>query len=257
MTDNENEIFIGGALKSPEDKRDHIAETVMARQRSLKALPEELDLRGDMQDVVNQGSQGTCSAQSASAIREYQEQKEMQLNQYLSPQFVYNLRSNYPGAGMFGRNTMEILLKNGICRELTYAYGTIEPIEDIPSEVYNEAKHHVIQEYARVTTLKGLKESLYRNGPCYISFPVYNYGGRFWKEKEGDKMIGGHAVCVVGYNKEGFILRNSWGKGWVDNGYTVYPYRDWNSHWEIWTVIDADTPDDINYKKKTKCCNII
>jgi len=31
---------------------------------------------------------------------------------------------------------------------------------------------------------------------------------------------GGHAVCVVGYTKQGtFIVRNSWGDGWGDNGF--------------------------------------
>jgi C1A family cysteine protease len=31
---------------------------------------------------------------------------------------------------------------------------------------------------------------------------------------------GGHAVCIVGYTKEGrFIIRNSWGTGWGDKGF--------------------------------------
>lgn len=30
---------------------------------------------------------------------------------------------------------------------------------------------------------------------------------------------GGHAVCLVGYSKKGFIVRNSWGKDWGDKGF--------------------------------------
>jgi hypothetical protein len=30
---------------------------------------------------------------------------------------------------------------------------------------------------------------------------------------------GGHAVCVVGYTPDRFIIRNSWGKGWGDEGF--------------------------------------
>jgi hypothetical protein len=30
---------------------------------------------------------------------------------------------------------------------------------------------------------------------------------------------GGHAVCLVGYSKNGFIVRNSWGKKWGDKGF--------------------------------------
>jgi hypothetical protein len=30
---------------------------------------------------------------------------------------------------------------------------------------------------------------------------------------------GGHAVAMVGYEKDSFIVRNSWGTGWADRGY--------------------------------------
>ncbi len=31
--------------------------------------------------------------------------------------------------------------------------------------------------------------------------------------------LGGHCVALVGYNKDGFIVRNSWGTGWGDKGF--------------------------------------
>jgi C1A family cysteine protease len=30
---------------------------------------------------------------------------------------------------------------------------------------------------------------------------------------------GGHAVCLVGYTKNYFIVRNSWSSQWGDNGF--------------------------------------
>jgi len=101
--------------------------------------------------------------------------------------------------------------------------------------------------------LGGLKSSLFQNGPCYISFPVYNFSGRFWNQDTGNSMIGGHAVCVVGYNKEGVIIRNSWGSNWNKDGHTVYSYNDWGKHWEIWTTIDADQ-DDQDYGPDDDSC---
>ena len=59
-----------------------------------------------------------------------------------------------------------------------------------------------------------------------------------WKPRTGDKRQGGHAMTVVGYNEEGFIIRNSWGPYWGNDGYCTYTYADWGSHWEIWTTID-------------------
>ena len=34
-----------------------------------------------------------------------------------------------------------------------------------------------------------------------------------------DDEPGGHAICLVGYTADAFIIRNSWGAGWGDNGF--------------------------------------
>lgn len=250
-----------GALPSLPDHRDYIAEEIYKDRKtksvgSLKKAPETLDLRDYLQEVVDQGYQSTCAAQTAVVMKEFQEKIQVDLNKRLSPQFVYNLRSNYPGAGMHGRDVMKILTNNGVCREEIYEYGKIEPADKIPEEALEEGKNYAIAEYARVTTLEGLKQSLVKNGPCYISFPVYNYGSNFWIGKDGEDFVGGHAVAVVGYNKEGFIIRNSWGKDWGNEGYTLYPFKEWGSHWEVWTTIDGPSPH-IDYLEKTKCKCII
>lgn len=45
-----------------------------------------------------------------------------------------------------------------------------------------------------------------------------------------DKTVGGHAMCIIGYDdyKNGgsgaFLVQNSWGNDWVDNGYFWLPY---------------------------------
>jgi len=38
-------------------------------------------------------------------------------------------------------------------------------------------------------------------------------------EYRRDTVRGGHAVCVVGYTPESFIVRNSWGSTWGDQGF--------------------------------------
>merc|ERR1711918_21674 len=94
-------------------------------------------------------------------------------------------------------------------------------------------------------TIDGLKKALVTNGPCLIAFPVYNYGQYMWIQNNDSGSFGGHAMTVVGFDdeKNHFIIRDSWGKNWQDNGYCYYPYSHWGSHWEIWTTIDLDTID--------------
>ena len=38
---------------------------------------------------------------------------------------------------------------------------------------------------------------------------------------------GGHAFVIVGYNRDGFIIQNSWGTGWGTGGRAVLQYEDW------------------------------
>jgi C1A family cysteine protease len=243
--------IILNVIPSPPDERDWIAESVY-RKRDLVSFPSTLDYRPLLQPIRSQWGLGTCAAQTASCMKEWQEKNDVNINEYMSPQFIYNNRSN-EGEGMFGRDVMKILQTKGCCRERIFPYKRQQ--EGVTQEAIDDAKKFTIKSYANVATMDGLKMSLYNNGPCYISFPCFNYSTIFWKQANTDqKRLGGHAVAVVGYDKKGFILRNSWGINWGDNGYTIYPYEDFGSHWDIWTCVDekSSTPDD-NDKLKG-CC---
>ena len=58
---------------------------------------------------------------------------------------------------------------------------------------------------------------------------------------DGDKQLGGHAVCCVGYDddKQCFVVRNSWGSSWGDGGYFYMPYKymtDSGLASDFWTI---------------------
>lgn len=167
-----------GAIQSPHDTRDLVAEHIYPNTRAI-ALPKELDLRKDLQPIRDQGEQGSCVAQSCAAMKEWQEKKQLGLNQYMSPQFIYNNRSNYPEEGMYPRNAMKILYSKGSCLEKTYPYGIIEKAENINDKAMDEATRYRIMRYAKIHTVNGVKTALYKNGPCIITFPVYNYSPQF------------------------------------------------------------------------------
>lgn len=38
---------------------------------------------------------------------------------------------------------------------------------------------------------------------------------------------GGHAFAIVGYNRQGFLIQNSWTSAWGSGGFAILSYRDW------------------------------
>ena len=267
---NSDDIILN-VIKSPIDNRDWL----IGNKLNI-VVPQLLDYRYLLQPIRDQGSQGTCYAQSAACAKEWQENKDYGFNNYLSPQFFYNHRPNVYDEhdnndyGMFGRDVMRLLSNIGICTEDEYPYGKIENKNEINVSITESALKHKIKSYARIDSIDTLKLSLYKNGPCLIAFPIYNYSDQMWsKNNEDDKLIGGHAMTVVGYTKDSFIIRNSWGKYWGEKGYCYYKFKDWGAHWEIWSIVDDKTiiikpnivPDidiDLNsqQEEKTKNCFI-
>lgn len=224
--------------KSKSDVRDKVL--LFENQK----LPEIFDMRSDLMPCRDQGDQGACYAYSAACVKEYQEKKNYGFDGYFSPQFFYCNRENLydrdseNDEGMYGRDVMKILLKIGICKESSCPVNSVNNKNNISNSVFTEASNHTITGYASIRDLYSLKKSLTENGPALIGFPVFNFTDQMWIKRQGDQDLGGHAMTVVGYNKEGFIIRNSWGPLWADNGYCIYKYKDWGVHYEIWSTID-------------------
>ena len=48
---------------------------------------------------------------------------------------------------------------------------------------------------------------------------------------------GGHAIAIVGYTYEGFIIQNSWGPAWGKEGFALLPYEDFLIHaTDVWAA---------------------
>ncbi len=243
----------GGALRSDSAR---VASTTRYEScmRTRFALPRSIDLRPDLLAVRDQMDTSQCVAFSVACVKEYQEYIEHGMREYFSPQFVYDLREN-SGDGMYLPNAMTILKNTGCATEREH------PFRLPPSPgALQQAANYRIDRYAVVNSTQSLKQALVEQGPCIISFPVYNSGPRFWAGGNGNGA--GHCVAVVGYDddRRHFILRNSWGRLWGENGYTYYSYDDWGSHWEIYSSVDAvsetvdpSVVDDDTPAKKCTC----
>lgn len=238
-------------VPSPEDTRDWSAERLL----TIATFPSTLDLRGLCQPIRNQGSQGACAAMAGSAMKEVHEYKDYALHEYLSPQYIYNMRPNKTTSGMYMRDLMKILSKYGVCKETTYPYTTTMTIT---KAITSEANKFRIKGYASISTIDGLKASLYSNGPAVIAVPVYNKSNTLWDQQPGELLQGGHAMAVVGYDATGFIIRNSWGTTWGNDGYTIFPYTHWGKQWEIWTTVDILTgPEKTTTTKSNTALSVI
>lgn len=236
-------------LRSEDDPRDWRAENIYAAGE----LPETFSVKKQLGPIRNQGSFGTCAAQTAVCMKEYQEYKEDGLVEPLSPMFVYAHRTPAGSPGMFPRDVMEVMQKYGSVAEKDYKYkGKHQDPQYISDELRAIGKNFIIKNYARIATIDALKRALIADGPCFIGLPAFNFGDTFWKAGFGDKQQGGHAVAIVGYDKKGFILRNSWGYEWGDRGYGHFPYTDWGIQWEVWTTIDELSDKITDYKYKAK-----
>lgn len=230
-----------GALRSPETRlaaaQIHVAATT--------PIPATLDLRPQLMGIRDQGNQGACVAFAATAIIEFLARKDNNAHIYMAPQFVYNCRS-FNTEGMTPADAESILQNLGVPLERTYPYGKVEAKSQIPAAVFKEAAGWRIESGLRVLTMDAAKSALVTNGPCLVTFPAYNYSGRFWHQNVEDLLLGGHAVAVVGYTNTGFIIRNSWGASWNGCGYTEYPFGDWGCHWEMWTYADSPPHPRVN-----------
>jgi len=219
--------------KSEPDSRDIVLKTV-----KQVVVPETYDLRKMLFPVANQGNEGSCSAYTAACIKEYHEHLQNRKLIHMSTDYIYSQRAGKPEEGMTPKETMEILYKQG---SLPSSLWKSKYNSFLSGAVVEVARNFKISGYGKVTDLKALKQSILNYGVGYFAIPVYNSGSQPWVQNPGEELLGGHAIAVVGWTKEGFILRNSWGEEWGDQGYTIFPFSDWGKQWEAWFAIDAET----------------
>jgi cathepsin X len=83
-----------------------------------------------------------------------------------------------------------------------------------------------VDEYGTVTGEQGMMQEIYQRGPiaCGIAVPdsLESYTGGIYQDTTGDQNIV-HDISVVGYGVENgtkyWVVRNSWGTHWGENGF--------------------------------------
>lgn len=224
-----------------------------------KSLPVSVDLRQWCSPVEDQGALGSCTAHAGVGIVEYYERKSFGRHIEASRLFLYKVTRNLMkvkgDTGAYLRTTMGAMVLFGVSPEAYWPYTDDEKLFDRePSSFcYAFAQNYQTIKYFRHDSpgtktgevLEKLKTYLSKGHPAMFGLTVYNSieqaekTGRIPFPSSKERMEGGHAVVAVGYDDRmkvknnygkietigALLIRNSWGRGWGEEGYGWLPYE--------------------------------
>ncbi len=210
------------ALQAEEDYLDRL------QGKPGPSLPTAFDWRasGGVTSVKDQGNCGSCWAFGSLG------QLEALLKIYtgatydLSEQFLVSCETdNFGCDGGYMDRVYNYLKSTGAPNENCFGYKAADlacnPCADWASQVKK------ISAYTWVCRSKlntnNIKSAVYSNGPLTVTMDVYNdffnYSSGCYSHVTG-AYAGGHSVLIVGWTADGcWIVKNSWGPGWGEQGY--------------------------------------
>lgn len=212
-----------GALESPKDLRDFRVSSTITNV----TLPEEFNLTST--SIKNQGMVNSCVAHALSSML------EKKYKDVFSTGWIYGFRPEgyYQGEGMYPREALKTLQKQGAVKQQDFPYN-IEMIEaktkvdDNITLLEAQAEDYKISAYARLYSENEIKSWLYtKEIPIPISIATDNL------QLDNNNIIkipkvypnSGHEMMIIGWNKTGYIIQNSWGEDWGDKGTAILPYE--------------------------------
>ncbi|MCR8645745.1 C1 family peptidase [Paenibacillus sp. N1-5-1-14] len=222
----------------------------------LAQVPRQVDLRQAMSPIVDQGKLGTSiSCAIVSGLKQYWMRYEDRKIVDLSPLYHHwTMQKSYGDSSStlaFSiRQGMKALHQFGVCEEADYPYDLTKG-EHKPSEDAEQRAYYHINGYKRVRNLLGVKIALAEDQPVVFGMKVYSSFLRVSKSgvipypnRSKDTLLGTHAMLIVGYvdkkkSSDGyFIVRNSMGTSWGDQGYGYLRYSFFKKKgmlFDLWT----------------------
>jgi len=242
-----------GWIRDLPDHRDFMYSVPAA---TLQALPSSADLRPHCPPVYDQGQLGSCTANAIAGALQFDEIKEhknglstpSRLFIYYNERVIEGTVTSDSGAQL--RDGVKTVAKQGICPEKVWPYDISKFAVKPPTLAYKDAAKDKATNYLRLSQAANqLKGCLASGYPFVFGFTVYESFESADVSKTGivpmpspnEAVLGGHAVCAVGYDdaQQRFIVRNSWGTEWGMKGYCTMPYTyllDPNLASDFWTI---------------------
>jgi hypothetical protein len=226
---------------------------------------ERVDCLPCMGPVRNQNERGTCVAHAVVAVLECLEGRKTGTLLDLSEQFLYwNCKQSdgKPTApGTLISVAIDCAIRDGVCLESDWPYMSTpiagnEGQGPPPGAALAGASLHQARTSVPLARRSSadIRQQLDSGIPVAISIPVFakwlNPSGKIAMPILTASLLGGHAMCAVGYQPDltapgggFFIVRNSWGTTWapqspVAAGYGALPYAYVDSYgWESETMV--------------------
>lgn len=262
-----------GAEKATGQRLDAFPDRIDLRdwfyQPALIALPDSLVscplIKPAM--ILDQGQEGACTGFALAAVVNFLRAKRRQ-TALVSPRMLYELARRYdewPGEayeGSSARGGIKAWAKHGVCLRASWKDNQ-HGITHMNDAVIQQAMAAPGGAYYRIRpyNVRDMHAALNETGILYATLMVHsgwaNPGG-----SKGDKPVavsfvqrgrkstlklpvikrcgsadGGHAIAIVGYTPQGFIIQNSWGPGWGAGGFALLPYEDFLMHaTDVWVA---------------------
>jgi C1A family cysteine protease len=234
-----HDVVVGACHRDKPDPNDRLYDRHQRIDKNV--LPPLVDLRPYMSEIEDQGELGSCTANAIAGAHEYLQNRIKGNYTDVSRLFIYYLERKEENAvdedsGGYLRDGMKALQSYGVCSEEIWPYDVNSWRDEPPQEAFDDAASHTIDEYHRVPVeLDAMRTCLAEGYPFVLGLELYKsfeshghhgHHGHIAMPRSGEKDIGSHAMLCVGYSDSDkvFLVRNSWGTDWGDQGYCYVPY---------------------------------
>ncbi|MFA1627618.1 C1 family peptidase [Rhizobium mongolense] len=213
----------------------------------------------------NQGTEGTCAAHAAAALIDIQRMLDSQTPLDIKPvsaRMLYEmatLQAEQP-RGISLRDVIKGFYHNGVCADALWPYQPGISCGGLNVRRSKDARRVSLGAYYRLrASLNDYHAALNEVGPILVSAATHSGWDPEPVRQNKGRIIpsatpaGGHAFVVVGYDSSGFIVLNSWGRGWGGylgcNGLGHWTYEDWADNiYDGWVLrLGVSTPSAFTF----------
>jgi len=241
-------------VKDKIDTRDHPYQLTGVSQ------PDIVDLRQYCSLIEDQGNLGSCTGNAIAGAIELINKRNNKLLD-VSRLFIYYYERMLIGtinydSGAYIRDGIKACYTYGAPLESLWPYN-ISKFKTTPaSTAIIDATKRKVTSYQKAADFNAVMDAVTSGYPVIIGFSVYSSFETATVARTGimpypnvnrERLLGGHAVLIVGYNKNNntFIVRNSWGTGWGDKGYFYMPFQviqNTSMSSDFWVIKSVNNP---------------